>query len=197
MGKLLIATTNPAKIQEYRELIGDRAQILTPKDLGITEQPEEDGEIFAENSLLKSNFYWQRAHIPTLADDGGLEIDALGGQPGVHSHRIDGVERSDEDLIAAVLERVRKVPIDQRTARIHVVLTLRIDATRNFQAEAALEGLVRESNLKPEPGFPYRPILWIPKHQKFFAELSRQERQAISSRRQAFEQLLPYIQQYV
>ncbi|MBI5405308.1 MAG: non-canonical purine NTP pyrophosphatase [Candidatus Kerfeldbacteria bacterium] len=197
MGKLLIATTNPAKISEYRELIGDRAEILTPKDLGITEQPVEDGEMFAENSLLKANFYWQRAKMPTLADDGGLEVDALGGQPGVHSHRIDGVERSDEDLISAVLERVRKVPSNKRTARIHVVLTLRIDAIRNFQAEAALEGLVRASNIKSEPGFPYRQILWIPKRKKFFAELSRQERQAISSRREAFEKLLPYIQQYV
>jgi len=197
MGKLLIATTNPAKLREFTALLASKVEIVTPAGLGLTDVPEEDGESFAENSLLKSNFYWQRTDLPTLADDGGLEIDALGGQPGVHSRRIDGQERSDQELIKIILERIRQVPAARRTARMKTVVTLRVARDRNFQAEASIEGLIRPSRLTPERGYPYRAILWIPKYKKFMQELAPAEMETLNHRRKAINDLLPYIEQYV
>ena len=89
-GRLLIATTNPAKLEEYRLIlrgVGIELELVSLAELGISETPEETGATFTENALIKARFYFQRARIATLADDGGLEIDALGGEPGVRSHR--------------------------------------------------------------------------------------------------------------
>ncbi|HEV2170340.1 MAG TPA: non-canonical purine NTP pyrophosphatase, partial [Candidatus Binatus sp.] len=90
MNRLLIATTNPAKLAEYRLILrelGIELALVSLAELGIAEAPEETGATFAENALIKARYYFPRARIATLADDGGLEIDALGGEPGVRSHR--------------------------------------------------------------------------------------------------------------
>src|SRR5277367_5543836 len=98
--RLLIATTNPAKLAEYRLILRQIGIAIEPASLGdlaISEHPEETGATFAENALLKARFYFERARIATLADDGGLEIDALGGEPGVRSHRWLGTGADDSD----------------------------------------------------------------------------------------------------
>src|SRR6202166_223947 len=90
MRRLLIATTNRAKLGEYRLILRDvgiELELVSLADVGISESPEETGATFTENALIKARFYFERARIATLADDGGLEIDALGGEPGVRSHR--------------------------------------------------------------------------------------------------------------
>lgn len=198
MGKLLVATNNPAKFNEFRTFLEPHGiALVSLKDLHIADAFDEDAETFAENSLLKANFYWQRSHLPTLADDDGLEIDALQGGPGVHSRRIDGQWRSDEEAVRLILEKVKDVPESQRTARMKIVVTLRVAQDRNFQAEATTHGIIRQSTLAWEPGFPYRTILWIPKYEKFLQELTPDEQAAINHRKRAIEQLLPYITQYV
>ena len=199
MAKLLIATNNPGKLREFTEILTPHGcTIVTLKDLGITEKPPEDGETFAENSLLKANFYWQKSDkIDTLAEDGGLMIDALGGAPGVHTRRIDGKDRTDEDLRCIVLEKIAKVPPKKRTARLTATLTLRVGQNLNFQAESSIEGIIKKSTLPYESGYPIRSILWIPKLNKFFSEISIEEHHAISHRRRAIEKLLPYLEQYV
>lgn len=198
MGKLLVATTNNAKFDEFASFLAEHnIEAVSLSDLGITDRAPEDSETFEENSLIKANFYWQRSHIPTLADDGGLEIDALNGQPGVHSRRIDGVDRSDEELKAIILEKLRTVPDERRTARLRIVVTLRVSVDRNFQTETSIKGLIRGSALAVEPGFPYRAILWIPRYTKFYGECTPEEHRAINHRKQAIDNLLPYLQQYV
>src|SRR5260221_10696520 len=120
MTRLLIATTNPAKLDEYRLLLDELPlDVVSLRDLGIIDTPEESGATFLDNALLKGRFYFERARIPTLADDGGLEIDALGGEPGVRSHRwIPNSDNSDRALVAEVIRRMQGVPTPRRTARI-------------------------------------------------------------------------------
>ncbi len=198
MGRLLIATANPGKLAEFRlilEPLGITA--VTPGEIGLTDKPEETGETFAENSLLKANFYWQRAQLPVLADDGGLEIDALGGEPGVHSRRISGIERTDEELNRIILEAVTKLPEEKRTARLKIILTLRINADMNFQAEGSIEGRIRPSGLRPEPGYPYRAIFWVPGIGKFYKDFTAEEIRTHSHRAQAIAKLMPQIKQYI
>src|ERR1035437_7942992 len=115
-GRLLIATTNRAKLDEYRLIlrgVGIELELVSLIELGISETPEETGATFAENALIKARFYFQRARMATLADDGGLEIDALGGEPGVRSHRwlASNGDDSDSDraLVDEVIRRVKGV----------------------------------------------------------------------------------------
>ncbi len=112
MQRLLIATTNPAKLAEYRLILRDvgiELELVSLSDVGISESPDETGATFTENALIKARFYFERARIATLADDGGLEIDALGGEPGVRSHRWlgSGGDDSDEALVAEVIRRMK------------------------------------------------------------------------------------------
>src|SRR5579875_3965801 len=144
---LLIATTNPAKLAEYRLLLRDYPLDLLSLDaVGIGESPAETGATFRENALLKARYYFGRSGLPTLADDGGLEVDALGGEPGVRSHRwIGGIETSDEMLVAEVIRRMEGVADERRTARMRAAAALiyRDDVgVRECLAEAAMEGVI-------------------------------------------------------
>src|SRR5262249_62283678 len=125
MKPVLIATSNPAKLAEYHLLLrGFALQPISLADAGIHHHPEEDGATFRENAVKKARFYFARARIPTIADDGGLEIDALGGAPGVRSHRwIDGGEASDDALVAEVIRRMAGIEDSRRTARICAAVT--------------------------------------------------------------------------
>src|SRR5271157_4716296 len=127
MRRLLIATANRAKLDEYRLILrGIALELVSLAELGISETPEETGATFTENALIKARFYFERARIATLADDGGLEIDALGGEPGVRSHRWlgSGGDDPDEVLVAEVIRRMKGVETVRRTARIRATLAL-------------------------------------------------------------------------
>src|SRR5229473_6016387 len=107
MKELLIATTNPAKLAEYQLLLRDfDLKIISLRDAGIAAEAPEDATTFADNARRKARFYFAQAGIATLADDGGLEVDALGGAPGVRSHRWLGIENADDRTLAeAVIQR--------------------------------------------------------------------------------------------
>src|SRR5882672_5252314 len=149
MTRLLIATTNPAKLAEYQLLLRELPlEPLSLRDLGITDAPEESGATFLDNALIKARFYFERAGIATLADDGGLEIDALGGEPGVQSHRwLSHGENSDLALVDEVIRRMQGIEPARRTARIRAVAALiSYDGAdvREHTAEAAIEGVIAE-----------------------------------------------------
>ncbi len=198
MTRLLVATTNPAKLAEYRLLLGASAlEVVSLAGLEINGAPEEVGAAFAENALLKARFYFARARIPTLADDGGLEIDALGGAPGVRSHRWLGAEAGgDRALAEEAITRMTGVEQARRTARIRAATALvyRQDggAIRECVAEAALEGVIAPRSY-PEirPGFPYRAVLWLPGRGCYLGELGEAEEAGLSPRRKALEKLKP------
>jgi len=197
MTRILIATTNPAKLSEYRLLLREtNLELISLSDARITEVPDETGETFRDNAIAKARFYFARAHMPTLADDGGLEVDALGGAPGVRSHRWLGTANvTDRALADAVIDRMEKVEKPRRTARIRAAIALIFDeagATREAVAEDAIEGIIAP-RAYPEirPGFPYRAVLWLPDRACYLGELGEEEEARLSQRRKALEKLGP------
>ena len=198
MTRLLIATTNPAKLAEYRILLGDGLEPVSLAEIGVADHPEENGTSFAENALLKARFYFALTQMPTLADDGGFEIDALGGEPGVKSHRWLGEGHPDDQaLVDEVIRRMRGVEPGRRTARLCAALALVYadgGAIRERVAEAALEGVVPERAWPHiRPGFPYRSVLFLPKHGpergRCLADLSEEQAARLSQRRIALKEL--------
>jgi XTP/dITP diphosphohydrolase len=195
MARLLVATTNPAKLAEYRLLLRElQLETISLREIGIIEAPEESGATFAENALIKARFYFKRGGVATIADDGGLEIDALGGEPGVRSHRwLGSGENSDRALVNEVIKRMKGVEASKRTARIRAVAALIYkdgDEVRERTAEAAIEGIIAE-RAYPEirPGFPYRAVLMLPERNQYLAELGDEQEAQISQRRVALRML--------
>ncbi len=127
MKKLLIATTNPGKLGEITRYLSDLPiKLVGLKDLKITDKVEETGATFEENAIIKAKFYCEKSGLPTIGDDGGLEIDVLGGAPGVKSHRwIHGDrEDTDEELIAHTIKQLKGIPLENRKAQLRAVLAL-------------------------------------------------------------------------
>jgi XTP/dITP diphosphohydrolase len=198
MQRLLIATTNRAKLAEYRLILRDVGidlELESLAGLGISESPEETGGTFTENALIKARFYFERARIATLADDGGLEIDALGGEPGVRSHRWlgSGGEDSDDALVAEVIRRMTGVEASRRTARIRATLALIHEeggVLREKTAAGAIEGVIAaRAYSEIRAGFPYRAVLVIPGRNCYLGELGAEEEAQISQRRIAVLEL--------
>lgn len=202
MKTLLIATTNPAKLEEYRILL--RAYGLAPvslRDAGVDDHaPEETGATFADNARLKARFYFARANMPTLADDGGLEVDALGGEPGVRSHRwlADAAAKAhggdlDRALAEEVIRRMAGVAAERRTGRLRAAAALVYHEHGHIHEavrEAALEGVIgARAMAQVRTGFPYRAVLILPERGCYLGELPDQEAARLSQRRAALEGL--------
>lgn len=203
MKELLIATTNPAKLAEIREFLSDiPVECVGLKDIGITQSVEETGNTFEENAILKAREYAKRSHLPTLADDGGLEIDALFGEPGVHSHRWIHKDREDgdEELIQYTIERLQGIPENKRGAQLRLVMALVLPDGHTDTSEGVIRGIIAE---KPSSyrrkGFPYRSLLYLPEIKKFYNhdELAKEENEAYNHRRKALELLKPIIRKIV
>ena len=201
MKKLLIATTNPGKLAELQEFLADLPLTLVDlKDVGITVNVEETGKTFEENALLKATYYAKTSGLPTIADDGGFEIDALHGEPGVKSHRWIHQDKEDEDeeLIQYALLRLKEIPIDKRGAQLHLVLAFAIPEGQTWTSEASVRGIIpMEASTYRRQGFPYRSLLYLPEIQKFYNhdELTTEENKTYNHRRQAVEELKAVIQQ--
>jgi XTP/dITP diphosphohydrolase len=194
MNRLLIATTNSAKLAEYRVLLRPfDLEVISLRDAGIDVEAPEDGATFIENARLKARFYFDRAGIATLADDGGLEVDALGGAPGVHSHRWLGADAGDRALAEEIVARMRGVAPERRTARLRAVAAMIFaeeDARRETVVEAAFEGVIADRCYpRIQPGFPYRAVLMIPQRGCYLAELGEEEAAILSQRRSMVDQL--------
>jgi len=194
MNPLLIATTNPAKLAEYRTILrGFDLHLMSLRDAGIEAEAPEDGATFADNARIKARFYFRLAQIPTLADDGGLEVDALGGAPGTNSHRWLGPDADDRTLAEEIVRRTAGVPPDHRTARLRAAAVLVYrdsDEIVERVTEAAQEGIIAD-RCYPEIriGFPYRSVLFLPARGCYLAELSEEEAAQLSQRKIAVTKL--------
>jgi len=202
MKKLLLATNNPAKIQEIsRFLHGVPVELVTLKDVGITEQAPEDGRTFEENARSKALFYMERSGLPSLADDGGIEIDALGGKPGVDSHRWISKDKDDEDelLIDEVFKRLKDVPKEKRGAQMRVVLLLALPDGQIFTAEGVQRGIIADKpGSNRTPGFPFRTVFFIPEINKYYdhSVMTAEENEVYNHRKKALEKLKPVIRKF-
>lgn len=195
MKQLLIATTNPAKFAEYGVLLRDfDLKLLSLRDVKPVGEAPENGATFADNARIKASFYFVHSGCPTLADDGGLEVDALGGAPGVMSHRWLGTDDVDDRKLAeGIVLRMAGVPPERRSARIcaaAAIVYTDYGVVCEAVAEAALNGIIADSCYSDvRPGFPYRSVLLLPERGRYLAELSEDEAARMSQRRRIVEQL--------
>lgn len=191
--QLLIATTNPGKLDEIKKYLSDvPIELVGLKDLDIKDKVEETGKTFKENAILKAKFYAQKSGLPALADDGGFEIDALGGEPGVKSHRWihNDREDSDDELIEYALEKMRGLTPSKRGAQLHLVLALALPNRKIYTVEEMVRGIVPEiPSLIRVAGFPYRTLLFFPEIGKFYNELSEAEHERFNHRKKALTEI--------
>lgn len=190
--KLLLATYNPAKIKDYQDILTTSGfEVKTLNSLGIIEKFEENQKTFEENSRGKALFYFNLTKLPTIAEDGGLEIDFFNGQPGVLSRRWPGYEATDEELIEFIKEKIRQIPQNQRTARFTAVSCLVKSPSEIYLAKNSLEGYLTEKfNLRYPKGWPYRAFFVEKTFNKYTMDLSPDEYQQINHRLKNIERLI-------
>lgn len=187
MRTLLLATTNGHKLEELRTILRKVPfTLLSLRDIQIAMDVEETGTTFAENAQLKARTYAQAAHMLTLAEDSGLEIDALGGAPGIYSARFAGRETSYPERFRMILARLQDVPVAQRTARFRCALALAEPEGEVRVVEGVVEGRIAERPCG-EHGFGYDPIFFVPDYGKTTAEMTPEEKHRISHRGRAAE----------
>lgn len=193
--KILLATHNPGKIKSYSEKLKSLGiAICTLDDLGIKEDYLENSRTFEDNARNKALFYYNLAKMPTLADDGGFEIDYFNGEPGVKSRRWLGYEASDEEIVNHLRKVIPQIPIDQRRARFVAVSCLVKSQQEVYLFKNTKEGFVSEDIRNSYPkGFPYRSCFISSVFNKHVQDLSEAESQAISHRLKNLEQLKKYL----
>jgi XTP/dITP diphosphohydrolase len=187
MKKLLLATNNKGKLREYRRLFhGIPFDIVTPADLDISIEVPETGESFEENAILKATTFASASGLLTLADDSGLEVDALGGAPGPLSHRFAGKNATDPERIALLLSKLKDAPDKNRTALFRCVIAIAEPSGRVEICAGSCQGLIMD---KPRGtnGFGYDPVFFLPELGKTMAELILREKNLISHRARAAE----------
>ena len=185
MRTLLLATRNLHKLEEFRAIFSDLPlRLLSLRDLQLAIDVEETGTTYAENAELKARAYAQVSNMSTLADDSGLEIDALGGAPGVQSARYLGSETSYEERFRVILEQLKGLSLDRRSARFRCVIAL-VEPLGNIRiVEGVVEGVIADGP-RGTNGFGYDPIFSLPELGKTFAELEPEYKNRISHRARA------------
>ena len=185
MRDLLLATTNEHKLEEYRAIFFDLPyRLLSLQDIQLDMDVEETGATFAENAELKARAYAQASGLLALADDSGLEIDALGGAPGVFSARFAGRDTSYQERFRLILERLEGLPVEERRARFRCAIVLAEPSGYTRLVEGVIEGVIAEAP-RGEHGFGYDPIFLVPEIGKTTAELTPASKHLISHRGRA------------
>jgi XTP/dITP diphosphohydrolase len=190
--KLLLATTNRGKISELKRILGEQQIDLIGLDAAASTEEIETGATFVENALLKARHYHRLTHLPTLADDSGLEVAALDGRPGVASARYAGGGASDADRIMKLLGELKDVPDERRAARFVCAAALVWDGGEQvFEDEAG--GVILHAP-RGASGFGYDPVFFYEPLGKTFAELTETEKAEVSHRGRAFRRLAAWLQ---
>ncbi len=194
---LLIATTNPRKCKEMEEILSAADldfELKTLIDYPDYPDVEETGETFEQNALLKAEAAFKHTGLPSIADDGGLCIDALDGQPGVKSHRFLGENTSFPDKMTKILDMMRDVKGQDRSCRFQCCVAIVIPGAASFIAKGTCEGMIAEEMLGKN-GFGYDPIFFLPDTKKHMAELTPEEKHRISHRGKALAAAAEYLKQ--
>lgn len=181
---IYLASGNRHKQEEFAAILKDH-RISIPSDVGIVFDPEETGKTFLENALLKARVLYESVKSPVIADDSGLCIDALGGEPGIYSARYgmkDGVQLEAQERNKLVLHRMEGVK--NRSCRFVCCIVVMLDAHRFFTVQETCEGVIAIS-AHGEHGFGYDPIVYLPEIGKTVAELTAQEKNELSHRGKA------------
>ncbi len=194
---LLLATRNPGKVREYLRFLEDLpVNVVTLDEAGIEDDVDETGETILQNAILKARIYAETSGMLTLADDSGLEVDALGGEPGVRSARYAGSGASEDARNRYLLQKLENVPDDRLQARFRCVIAIATPDLEIETSEGTCEGrMVREP--RGRTGFGYDPIFYVPEYDRHMAELTMDEKNAISHRGRAMAGARPIVERRV
>ncbi|SVD04840.1 uncharacterized protein METZ01_LOCUS357694, partial [marine metagenome] len=167
--KLLVATGNPNKAFELADLLnGVPFEIVSLLDLGLPTEINEPADTFEGNAVIKAEAYARMSGMLTLADDSGLEIDALNGEPGVHSKRFAGEDATDEDRVRIVLQKLDGVPWEKRTAQYRCVIAIAQPGVNTVTCESVCSGIIGYE-LRGNGGFGYDPVFYLPEYEQTVA----------------------------
>lgn len=192
MHKLLIATRNKDKLQEIKQILSDdRFELCSLDDMGIAQDLPETGKTFEENAILKATTAGEKTGLLTLADDSGLEVDALNGRPGIYSARY--TSGSDQDRIEKVLHELVGIPQEKRTAQFASIIALYDPKTKRINTfEGICQGYITDHPIGKH-GFGYDPIFWSRDFGKTFGEATDEEKEKVSHRGRALKKLREYL----
>lgn len=189
MKEAIIATHNPGKVKEFKEILEPKGyDVKSLAEIGFTEEIEETGHTFEENAILKAEAVARAVNKMVIADDSGLSIDNLGGKPGVYSARYAGEQKDDQANIDKVLSELKGIEKEQRTARFRCALAVSIPGSETKTVEGHVEGYIAEEP-RGEYGFGYDPIFIVKDKDKTMAELTSDEKNKISHRADALKKL--------
>ncbi len=196
--RIVLASSNHGKVRELKQLLPDWVEIVTADEAGVT-LPEETGTTFLDNALLKARAASQQSRLVSIADDSGLEVDALDGSPGVRSARFAGDDASDADNNALLLAMLRGVPTERRSSRFRsVVAVVAPDGTEIYD-EGSVEGQILTAP-RGTAGFGYDPLFQPSGLERTFAELTLDQKNEISHRGKAFRavaaRLVPFLETF-
>lgn len=193
MADLLLASQNPGKLNEMRILVeGLPLRVVSPRDLGIVEAPDETGTTFIENATIKALHYARRSGLLAVADDSGISVDALGGGPGLYSSRFGGEGASDLERNRLLLEKLRGVPPEKRGAHFTSAVVVARDSEVLFQAQEEVHGFIAEET-RGQNGFGYDPLFFYPPYGKTFGEVPHEDKDRVSHRGKAFARLRAFL----
>ena len=193
--KLLIASNNKGKLREIKQILGSvYEEIVTPREIGLSLEVEENGQTFLENARIKAHAFAKAAQMDALADDSGLCVEALGGAPGVYSARYAGGHGDDAANNALLLKNMETVPDGKRGAKFVCSVVLASPDGRETWAEGESTGEILRAT-RVDSCFGYDPLFYAPQFQKSYAELSAEEKNSISHRARALQDFCRKYQQ--
>ncbi len=189
MDRIILATGNKDKLKEVREILGKKSvSVVSMKEAGFDQEIEENGSTFAENAVIKAKAVCAASGETAMADDSGLVIDALGGMPGIYSARYLGHETPYPEKNAKILAMLSDVPEEKRTARYVCAIACVFPDGRTLLAEETMEGRIAQEPAGSN-GFGYDPIFYVPEAGKTAAEMSPEEKHAVSHRGKALRKM--------
>jgi len=194
--KIILASGNAGKLREFQQLLATCGFSVLPQSDFNVSNADETGLTFVENAIIKARHACTHTSLPAIADDSGIEVDALNGRPGIYSARYSGLNAEDADNNAKLLQELAQVPSEKRTARYHCVLAFMRHAEdpTPILCHGTWEGVIL-TEARGEGGFGYDPLFFVPTHNCAAAEMDKAEKNRISHRGKAMAELLEKIQQ--
>jgi XTP/dITP diphosphohydrolase len=197
MKKLLVATRNAGKLKEISDFLSDLPlEIVSLDEVGIKDDVVESGKTYKENSRIKAIFYMQKSGLPTIADDGGIEILALNGAPGIKSKRWLGKDSVEKDIIGHMVKVAKELPDNNRKAFFKTVISFAIPTGEIWSIDGKVEGIIaKKPYLRALKGYPYRSFFYLPKLKKYYHEdqLTNDEQKEYNHRYKVINRLKPII----
>lgn len=193
---LVVATKNPGKLREIREMLGSEVRLLSLTDFPDVGDIVEDGRTFEANAIKKALAAAHHTGHVSLADDSGLEVDALNGAPGVYSARFAGEEATDEQNNVKLLQLLEDTPDEQRTARFRCVIAVGAPDGSVQTAEGTAEGRILQRP-RGTDGFGYDPLFLVSGLRRTFAELPSEEKNRLSHRGRALQSVFPLLSRFL